>query len=194
MTMRRVAQELNTGAASLYAHVADKDELIDLVVERVVEEMEVPGPPDPERWEQQALEAARAMRAVLASHRDVARASFARVPMGPNALRSMDAIVAILRAGGLPDQVVAYAADLLPLYVSAIAYEDSLYSQQEVTPEQFRQYVEEMRNYLAALPADEFPNMKALAVQLTSGADGDERFEFGLRVLLRGLRAMSDEY
>ncbi len=192
MTMRRVAQELDTGAASLYAHVADKDELTELVVERVVSEMEVPGPPDPERWQEQVMQAGRNMRAVLASHRDVARASFARVPLGPNALHAMDAILAVLRAGGLPDQVVAYAADILPLYVTATAYEESLYSQQGVTPEEFTRYVAEMREYLAALPAEQFPNMKELAIPLTSGASGDERFEFGLEVLVRGLAAMGE--
>lgn len=192
MTMRRVAQELDTGAASLYAHVADKDQLTELVVERVIGEMDVPGPPDPGRWREQVMEAGRAMRAVLAAHRDIARATFARIPLGPNALRGIDAVVALLRAGGLPDQVVAYAADLLPLYVIAIAYEESLYSQQDVTPEEFARYASDMRDYFAALPADQFPNMKALAVPLTEGASGDERFEFGLEVLVRGLAAMGE--
>jgi AcrR family transcriptional regulator len=194
MTMRRVAQELDTGAASLYAHVADKEELIQLVVERVVADMNAPGPPDPQRWQEQLIEAGRAMRAALSAHGDIARATFARIPLGPNALRTMDAIVALLRAGGLHDQVVAYAADILPLYVTAVAYEESLYSQQDVTPEQLTKYVADMREYFAALPADQFPNMKALAIPLTSGAEGDERFEFGLRVIVRGLEAMSEEY
>ncbi len=192
MTMRRVAQELDTGAASLYAHVADKEQLIELVVERVIGDMDVPGPPDPDRWQEQVMEAGRTMRTTLSAHRDIARATFARIPLGQKALRSMDAIVAVLKAGGLPDQVVGYAADLLPLYVTAIAYEESLYSQQDVTPEQFEQYVAEMRDYFEALPAAQFPHLKALAGPLTAGG-GDERFDFGLKVIVRGLAAMAGD-
>lgn len=192
MTMRRVAQELDTGAASLYARVADKEELTELVVDRVIGDVEMPGPPDPERWQEQVMQAGRAMRAIMSAHRDIARATFARIPLGSNALRSMDAIVAVLRAGGLPDHVVAYASDLLPLYVTAIAYEESLYSQQDIRPEQFTQYVADMRSYFEALPADRFPNMKALAEPLTSGSP-EERFDFGLEVIVRGLAAMAGE-
>jgi AcrR family transcriptional regulator len=192
MTMRRVAHELDTGAASLYAHVADKDQLIELVVERVIGDVELPGPPDPKHWRDQVKQLGRAMRAVMASHADIARATFARIPLGPNALRGSESLVGILTAAGLPDQVVAYAADLLPLYVMAIAYEESLYSQQDLSPEQFSAYIEQMRDYFAALPADQFPNLKALAGPLTAGSEGDERFEFGLEVLVRGLDAMRD--
>ena len=82
MTMRRVAEVLDTGAASLYAHVASKEELLELVVERVIGEVEVPTDPDPERWEEQLKDGLRAIRAVFTSHGDIARASFARIPLG----------------------------------------------------------------------------------------------------------------
>lgn len=191
MTMRRVADALGTGAASLYAHVANKEELLELVVERVIGEVEMSGEPDPERWQDQLKDALRAMRAVFSRHRDLARASFARIPLGENALRGSEWMIQVLRAGGLPDQVIAYACDLLPLYVMAIAYEESLYGGEIDTPDQVEQYIADMRNYFASLPADRFPNMVSLAGPLTSGV-GDERFEFGLEVLVRGLAAMRD--
>ncbi len=191
MTMRRVAEALGTGAASLYAHVASKEELVELVVERVIAEMEIPGEPDPAHWQDQLKEALRAMRAAFAAHRDLARASFARIPLGENALRGMDWMLGLLRAGGLPDQVVAYAADLLPLYVMAVAYEEGLYANERNTPEQMDEYIASMRAYFAALPSERFPTMAALAVPLTSGS-GDERFEFGLDVLVGGLAAMAE--
>jgi hypothetical protein len=50
-------------------------------------------------------------------------------------------------------------------------------------------FVSDMRNYFASLPTDRFPNIVALAGALTEGS-GDERFEFGLEVLVRGLAAM----
>jgi AcrR family transcriptional regulator len=194
MTMRRVAQEFHTSASSLYAHVADKDELIELVVERVLGDLAPPGPPDPENWQEQVKQFGRAVRNLWAQHADLARASFARIPLGPNALRSSEALLAILRAAGISDRVVGYAADLLPLYVGAVAYEEGLFSQQDIAHEQFATYVSELHDYFAALPADQFPNLKALAAPLTSGTEEDERFEFGLEVLVRGIEAIGKKH
>ena len=192
LTMRTVAHSLGTGAASLYAHVASKDELLELVIERVIGEVQLPGEPDPARWQEQLKELARSMRATFSRHRDLARASFARIPLGENALRGSEWLIALLRAGGLPEQVIAFAVDLLPLYVMAVSYEDSLYSS-ETSPEEVAKFIAEMRGYFAALPADRFPNVVSLAGPLTAGAD-DERFEFGLDVLIRGLAAMPRDY
>jgi AcrR family transcriptional regulator len=191
MTMRRVAEELRTGAASLYAHVANKEELLELVVERAIGEVEFHGEPDPEHWQEQVKRTMRGMRATIGAHGDLARAMFARIPLGENALRGSEWLIRTLRAGGLPDQVIAYACDLLPMYVMAITYEDSLYMRESVTPEQFAQFIADMRRYLESLPVDRFPSVVALAGPMTSG-EGDERFEFGLDVLIRGLAAMAD--
>lgn len=190
VTMRRVAQELDTGAASLYAHVADKEELITLLMERVIGELPIPESDGQIGWQEHAKQYGRAVRATMAEHNDIARAAFARIPLGPNALRGAEWMVGVLRSGGLPDHVAALAADLLPLYVTAVAYEESLYANQGVTTEEMTAYVDQMRDYFAALPADQFPNLKALAGPLTAGS-GDERFEFGLEVLVRGLAAMA---
>jgi AcrR family transcriptional regulator len=188
LTMRTVAQALGTGAASLYAHVASKDQLLELVVERVISELPEVPEPDPERWQEQIKDVGRSVREIFSRHRDVARASFARIPLGERALAGTEGWIKILRAGGLSDKVVAFACDLLPLYVTAVCYEESLYST-EVTPEEMETFVSEMRSYFASLPVERFPNLVALAGPLTEGA-GDERFEFGLEVLVRGLAAM----
>lgn len=190
LTMRRVAQELGTGGASLYAHVENKEGLIELVMDRVFGELEVPWPPDPERWQEQVRDAARRIRAVYARHRDIARGALARIPVGPNALVRSDRLLGLLRASGLSDQVVAYGIDLLALYVTAVAYEDALYEGRGFGPEDFAGFAEELRRYFTALPADRFPNIVALASALTAGANDDERFEFGLEVIVRGLAAM----
>jgi hypothetical protein len=96
-----------------------------------------------------------------------------------------------MRAGGLGDEVIALACDLLPLYVMAVAYEDSLYVSRDLTPQEVADYMGQMREYFAALPGDRFPGVVGLAGLLTSG-DHDSRFEFGLEVLLRGLVAVSE--
>ncbi|MGH2867383.1 MAG: TetR/AcrR family transcriptional regulator [Solirubrobacteraceae bacterium] len=190
MTMRTVAHALGTGAASLYAHVSSKEDLLELVIERVIGEVDFRVEPDPERWQEQVKEGLRAIRAMFSRHGDLARASFARIPMGENALRGSEQMIAVLRAGGLPDQVIAYACDLLPMYTMATAYEESIYARETSSIEEMHEFVASMRAYFAGLPPDRFPNMVQLAGPLTAG-DGDERFEFGLEVLVRGLAAMA---
>lgn len=100
-------------------------------------------------------------------------------------------MISILRAGELPDQVVAYACDLLPLYAMAVAYEESLFGGEVASPEEIERFITSLRDYFAALPSERFPHVVALAGQLTAGGGTDERFEFGLDVLVRGLAAMA---
>jgi AcrR family transcriptional regulator len=192
MTMRRVAESLGTSAASLYAPVAGKEELLELVIDRVIGEVQVPDGGGSSSWQEELKAGLRALRAAFAAHRDIARASFARVPLGENALRGSDWMIRTLRGAGLPDQVIAYACSLLPLYVTATAYEESLYLTESISAEDIAQFVADMRTYFASLPSDRFPHVVALAGPLTAGEAGDERFEFGLEVLVRGLAAMAE--
>src|SRR5438045_7753763 len=74
LSMRRVAEELGTGAASLYWHVRNKDELLQLLNERFAAEVELPEP-DPSRWQEQLKEVAHQMRSAAHRHRDLARIS-----------------------------------------------------------------------------------------------------------------------
>lgn len=187
LTMRAVAQALSTGAASLYAHVGSKDELLELVIERVLSEVQVPDAPDPARWIEQLKEMGRDVRRVWAEHRDLARASFARIPLGENGLRSGEAMIAVMRAGGLSDRAIGLGTDLLALYIGAVSYEGSLQPFDDPAGEEF---VAQLRAYFRALPAERFPNLVALADALTEG-DSETRFEFGLDVLIRGLIAIS---
>lgn len=190
LTMRTVAAALRTGAASLYAYVGSKEELIELVVDRVIGEVRFPDQPDPSRWMTQLKEVAREMRRVFASHGDLARATFGRIPVGENALNGAEGMLALVRAGGISDRVAAMVLDLLSLYVMGIAYEDSLTAMNATTADDLTRFITEMRRYFASLPSERFPNTVALAEELTAG-DRDERFEFGLEVLLRGLLAVS---
>lgn len=191
LTMRSVAHTLRTGQASLYAYVKSKEELIELLIDRVIGEIALGGEPDPERWQEQLKDAARRIRAVYAQHGDLARASFARIPLGENALRGSEWIIGVMRAGGLPDEVIAFGVDLMALYANAIAYEESVFMAEGATPEALSAFGEEMKRYFAALPADRFPNVVSMAGPLTAG-DGDTRFEFGLEVLVRGLASMGE--
>ena len=184
VTMRRVAQELGTGPASLYAHVAGKDDLYALLVDRAVGELEPPEPTGD--WQEDVKAWGRAMREAFVRHRDLGRANLGTIPTGPNALRVADRFLGVLRDAGLPERVCAWAIDLLGLYTTAIAVEDGMVGGPwEDDPEA---YLEKIQESFRALPADQYPNMAALAGVLTEG-DQHDRFEFGLDVLVSGLAA-----
>ena len=190
LSMRRVGEALGTGAASLYWHVGNKDELLELVLDRVIGELDLP-PPDPARWEEQLKDLLRQSRQVLKRHGDVARISLGRIPVGPNTLQVMEWQFALLRGAGLPDRVVSHASDILALYLGAYSFEESLGLASpmgaQVPPQEVAATI---GGYLASLPPDRFPHLVALAHSgdLMSG-DPDERFEFGLDLLVRGLAA-----
>jgi len=180
ISMRKLAQELDAGAATLYWHVGDKEQLLGLMLDRIVGENVIPDP-DPEHWREQVKDLARATRKLLKSRRDAAQLSMGRIPAGPNALPVLERYLAVLSAAALPAQVTAYAADMFSLYVGAFAYEESM-----PAPD-----VEQMRGIFSSLPPDDFPILSGLADELVAG-DLDERFEWALELLVRGLESLRD--
>ena len=190
LSMRRLAEELGCQASALYGHVSGKSEVLSLVLDRVASEIEIPDP-DPERWQEQIKDVARAIYTVFVAHRDLAGASLANIPTGPNTVYLIDRFLALLRAGGLPLQAAAYAADLLPQFVTASAYEFGLFERRLVDePEYFAR----LSDYYRALPADRFPVLASMVNELMADEGPDARFEFGLDVIVRGLAALATDY
>ena len=175
-SMRRVAEELDTGAASLYWHVGSKDGLLDLVFDEVIGEQEIPDP-EPERWQEQIKEVARTMRRTILRHRDIVQISIGRIPMGPNALRFSERVLAILRAGGVPDRLAVQGYLLLISVVNGFTVDEA---------------AELVRGYLASLPADQFPNLGEAAEHFAE-TDQDARFELLLDLFVNGLARRASE-
>jgi AcrR family transcriptional regulator len=186
LSMHKVARELGTGAASLYWHVRNKGELLQLLSERLAAEMELPDP-DPSRWQEQLKDVARQQRAAAHRHRDGARITLGRVPSGPTIARINEWLFELLSPAGIPDRVIAYLGDMAALYVGAYAFEESLGlaspTGEDLPPEQI---VAMFRDYLLSLPADQFPHIHR-AIDDIFGGDSDDRFEFGIDVILRGI-------
>jgi AcrR family transcriptional regulator len=189
LSMRRVAERLGTGAASLYGYVSGREQLLELVFDELVGQVPLPTP-DPERWREQVFEMLRDLRAVLMSHRDAALAGLGRIPTSPQTLAAAEVLVATLRTGGLSDRVVAIGLDQLILYVSACAFEDGLLKQAGMRPEEVAQYFADVHAFYEALPPAQYPVLASVANEMTS-ADGDERFEFGIAAFVAGLETMS---
>jgi AcrR family transcriptional regulator len=186
VTTRRVAEALDTGSASLYAHVANRDELVELMVDRVAADIQVPAP-DPACWQDQIRDYARHAQQVWTAHADIARASLAMIPTGPERLRVIEGLIAILRAAGLPDHVAAWAVDRLQMYIEADVYEGWLYAVKVREGLDVWQHIGSIRDYYRALPADRFPLISSLADTIMTS--GEERFEFGLDLFIGGLAA-----
>lgn len=189
VTMRRVAQQLGTGAASLYAHVSSKDELRELMLDRVLDEIRIPDP-DPARWREQLKEVGRETVRIMVSRPGIAQASLEiPIPIGPGVLVIGERVLAIFRAGGLSDKVAGLAVDLFALYTTATAVEASLWAVAEKTGVAAEK-IGQIQQYMQSLPADRFPLTVAMTAA-TAGIGGEERFEFGLDVLIAGIEAVA---
>jgi AcrR family transcriptional regulator len=180
LSMRRVAEELGTGAASLYWHVGSKDGLLDLVLDEIIGEQDVPDP-EPERWAEQLKEVAHDLRRTILRHRDVVRLSIGRIPMGPNALRFSERMLAVLREGGVPDELAVLGHHLL---FSVETGEPA----DELAGMTMAEGAKMARDYIAALPSDRFPNMVAVA-DYYAISDADRRFSLLIDLYVDGLAA-----
>ena len=188
LSMRRVAEHLGTGAASLYAHVSGKEELLELVYDALVGQVALVEP-DPATWRISCARSCATSTTCLSHIPTRPSPAWAgsrprRRPWPPP--RSWPGFT---RAGGLCPKVVALGLDELVLYVSATAFEDGLF-RRGMDEEEMLRYYAGVHAFYAALPADRYPVLASIAPDMT-GHDDVERFNFGLDVLISGLEAVN---
>ncbi|MEV0233084.1 TetR/AcrR family transcriptional regulator C-terminal domain-containing protein [Nonomuraea sp. NPDC050786] len=193
LSMRRVAQEFDTGPASLYAHVANKEELLELIYERVLGEIELPER-DPSRWKDQLRAYAMEVHRVLTAHADVARVALASVPSGENSILAGEFVFGLLIEAGMSPREASLSMDRIHLYVTGDAYEGSLhYARMRAAGlddprEYFERFAGQLADYYRALPTERFPHIQKFVDDLIAD-DGEERFRYGLELLLAGIEA-----
>ena len=191
VSMRRVAAEFDTGPASLYAYVANKDELLRSVLERIIEEI---GVPQGDTWQDVVRDFAIQTRGIFQRHGDAARLSFAHIPSGTAMLEGTERVLAAMIEGGVPDRIAAWALDILALYVAADAFEGWLMQQRfddgsGRDPEEVgAEFVDEVHATFAAMPADRFPYLARTMGVMMAGSS-DDRFLFGIDMLVAGFAA-----
>ena len=190
LTVRRLAEELNTGSATLYWHISGKDELGELVYDRIIGELELPEP-DPSRWQEQMKELIRGIYALMLRHNDVVRLSIGHIPVGPNAMRLIEWTLGVLRGAGIPDQAAAYFGDIVGRYIDVSVLEVRSAATAMDGAGGDAAALEMMGQYLGGLPVEQFPNIHALLPAMFAGDDAD-RFDFGLDLLVRGLAATTE--
>jgi AcrR family transcriptional regulator len=185
LTMRRVAAALQTGPASLYAHVVNKEDLDELLIGHLCAAIELPDP-DPAAWRQQIANVCARLRDQYLRYPGISRAAFALAPANLDTLRVAEGMLAILLAGGIAPQSAAWAIDSLLLYVNAYSLEISLVNQRrEHADASWVVSRDELLRRYAALPAS-FPHAKRYAAELTAGT-GHDRFDFTIGLMIDGL-------
>jgi AcrR family transcriptional regulator len=183
VTMRAVAAELDTGAASLYVYVENRQDLLNQMFDLVAGQIDPGGEPDPARWRDQVEALLRRTLEVMDRYPGIARVPLANIPTGPNTSKLGDHLIAILRAGGIDDRSIAWFIDVAFLFVNATAYESAIYVESGTREELI---ADQVRGAFAQLDPAGLPNLVSMSSLLTTGGR-DERFAFGLRLLLEGL-------
>ncbi|MEU6128055.1 TetR/AcrR family transcriptional regulator C-terminal domain-containing protein [Saccharopolyspora sp. NPDC047091] len=186
LTMRRVAAALDTGPASLYAHVVNKADLDELLIGRLCAEIALPEPA-PDAWRDQLRDVCAQLRDQYLKYPGLSRAALAAAPTDRQVARVGEGLLALALAGGASPQDAAWAVDALVLYVAAYCLERSI-AQRKAVHEDAAWVLdrEELRRRLTALPAADFPHTTRHAAELTGGA-GHDRFDFTITLLINGL-------
>jgi AcrR family transcriptional regulator len=112
LSMRRLGTRLGAGATSLYWHVANKDDLLELAIDEVLGEIYVPEPGDTD-WRMALSVMANGMRTALLRHSWVISLLGSKPTLGPNAMRQGERTVALLTAAGFSGMEVSYVSSMI---------------------------------------------------------------------------------
>ncbi len=187
LSMRKLAEKLGIKAMSLYHHVANKDEVLDGMVDLVFSEIELPaGETD---WKTAMRQRAFSARAALLRHRWAVGLLDSRANPGPTTLKHHDAVIGNLRVAGFSVVTAAHAFSVLDSYIYGFTLQES--SLPFETPEELGEVAASILEQAAA----EYPHLTELTAKhvLKPGyAYGDE-FAFGLELILDGLERVRGE-
>lgn len=183
LSMRRLAGTLKVEAMSLYHHVANKDELLDGMVDLVVGEIERPTTKGD--WRTAMRRRATSAHAVMLKHPWAPLLLLSRITVGPNMLRYVDATLGCLRHAGFTWMQADRGWNAIDSHI----YGFTLHMlSSPIKPEE---YPAAAAQYLPMLPPDELPHMHALTKLVAEGKhDGKEEFGFGLELILSGLEQL----
>jgi AcrR family transcriptional regulator len=182
LSMRKLAQELGVEAMSLYHHVANKDAILDGIVDVVFSEIDLPsGEAD---WKVAMRHRAISAREALCRHPWATGLMESRSTPGPATLRHHDAVLGILRTAGFSVELAAHANSLLDSYIYGFALQEA--NLPFDTPQETAELAQTI---MAEFPADAYPHLTEMAVQhvLRLGYDYGNEYQFGLDLILDGL-------
>jgi AcrR family transcriptional regulator len=181
--MRLLADRLGSGTATLYRHLASKDELMAYVVDRILGEVDIETDAETLRsttWQEATARGASAFYEVLKNHPNALPLLVSQVPVGPNALAIRERSVTVLLTCGFPLHLAARAYTAVAQYVVGFAL------QQHAPGAPQPGDTARLRDFYRALDAEIYPATVAAADELTS-VPLDEEFRFGLQLVLDGI-------
>ena len=182
LTMRRLAEQLDVKPMSLYYHVANKDDILDGIVDIVFSEISLPR--TGADWKGEMRDRAISVRRVLGEHPWATSLMQQRVNPGPALLRHHDSVIGGLREGGFSVAMAAHAFSAMDAYIYGFVLQEKTLPFE--TPEELAVIAEMV---LALMPPDEYPHLAELTVDhvLQPGYSYSDEFEFGLDLILDGL-------
>lgn len=185
LTMRKLGDTLGVEAMSLYNHVANKDDLLDGMIDVVFSEIDLP--PGGTDWKTAMRRRGISAREVLSRHRWAVGLMESRSSPGPATLGHHDAVIGHLRDAGFSIELTAHAYSALDSYIYGFAL------QEPNLPFDSPQETAEVAQAMMARFSDgEYPHLSELAVEhvLKPGYDYGKEFEFGLELILDGLEKL----
>ena len=185
LSMRRLADEVGAGAMSLYHYVANKEELLDAMIDAVFDEIDLPsGDGD---WKAEMRQRAVSARRVLLRHPWAIGLMESRTSPGPANLRHHEAVAACLREAGFSVEMATHVNWMLDSYVYGFALQEAGLAFD--TAEAFADMVED--TYAPQLPPDQYPYLNEAAATLAAaGYDLADEFAFGLELILDGFERL----
>ncbi|GAA2658093.1 TetR/AcrR family transcriptional regulator [Paractinoplanes durhamensis] len=190
LSMRRLGTHLGAGATSLYWHVANKDDLLELVIDEVLGEIYVPEPGDTD-WRMAMSVLANGMRTAFLRHPWVISLLGTKPTLGPNSMRMGERSVALLVAAGFTGMEVAHVSSMVHAYALGSATAQAAVAtaiRRAGVP--YEKMAEELEPFLDKLGTDH-PQYDKWRKENVVIDDPDrmwtESFAFGLDRLLDGL-------
>ena len=188
LTIRSLAQELGVKPMSVYYHVANKDEILDGIVDIVFSEIELPTIGGD--WRMEMRRRAHSARAVLRHHPWAIGLLESRTAPGPATLRHHDVVLGTLLAAGFSRELTAHAYALIDSYTYGFALQEAGLPFEG--PETVTEVAEPIMERFAA---GEYPHMVDMATEyyFKPGYDFGAEFDFGLDMVLDALgRSISE--
>jgi len=183
-TMRRVAQALDTGPASLYVYIANTAELHSAVLDELLATMPSTSHGS---WHDQLEALLRNYGNVLFTYPGLARSALLIRPTGPNAIRLYDRVLGLLLEGGVAVHRAAWGVDLLLQYVTANAAEHSAPASDDIdAPEDDEAEMSILARALRAADPVTTPHIAAHADLVLSGQP-TQRVAWAIHALIAGI-------
>jgi AcrR family transcriptional regulator len=182
LSMRKLADELGVAPMALYRHVANRDDLVDGMVDVVFTEIDLPSTSGD--WGAAMRQRAISVRDVLARHRWAIGLMESRANPGPANLRHHDAVIGSLRAAGFDMDQVAHAYAALDAYIYGFAL-----TKMNLPFDDTSDIAATAQTMLEPFPVNEYPNLVAFITEhaMKPGYDFGDEFEYGLDLILDGL-------